>query len=134
MVGGTNAPLRTPTDNSSASRPNVVIILHNFEQFDSGVMENVFSICRSVVFSASAYSHSNTARTIRSNSQYLPDLPLVFLLDMSTPSPSSFLRAAYSRKTLSLLRADVHSAPSGVDLVHTVVEKVTYHICDLTRH
>lgn len=59
-----------------------------------------------------------------SHSQFLPDIPLVFLLSMSAPSPSSFIRTAFPRRTLQLLRVDVHTAPSGTDVVESVIEKV----------
>ncbi|KIP09952.1 hypothetical protein PHLGIDRAFT_115936 [Phlebiopsis gigantea 11061_1 CR5-6] len=85
-------------------RPSLVVILHNFEQFDTFVVENAMSIC----------------------SQHLPDLPLVFVLAMSAPSPVSFLRANFSRKTMSRLRVHAHTAPSGSRVVDIVMQKVTF--------
>ncbi|GJE86321.1 origin recognition complex subunit 3 N-terminus-domain-containing protein [Phanerochaete sordida] len=87
-------------------RHTLVLVMHSFEQFDSTVVEGVFSIC----------------------SQFLPDLPLVFLLAMSAPSPSGFLRAAFPRRTLQLLRVHTHVAPLGTEIVENIVEEIFFSL------
>ncbi|KAI0088263.1 origin recognition complex subunit 3 N-terminus-domain-containing protein [Irpex rosettiformis] len=84
--------------------PQLVVVLHNFEQLDPSVMQDVFYIC----------------------SKNIPHLPLVFLLDSSAPSTMTNLHAAYSRATIALLRVSVHTTPSGLDLANSVIEKVFF--------
>ncbi|KAI0342415.1 hypothetical protein BDW22DRAFT_1395357 [Trametopsis cervina] len=80
--------------------PQLVVVLHEFEQLDPSVIQDVFYICN----------------------KSIPQLPLIFLLDSSAPSTMAYLHAAYTRATIALLRVRIHSAPSGVDLINTVID------------
>ncbi|TCD68793.1 hypothetical protein EIP91_009807 [Steccherinum ochraceum] len=82
----------------------ILVVLHDFEQFSTDVMQDVFEIC----------------------SQHIPSLPLVFLLAMSTPSALSYLRGAFPRSTLTLLRLEAVSAPSGPDVLEDVLMKTFF--------
>ncbi|KAJ3505538.1 hypothetical protein NLJ89_g7363 [Agrocybe chaxingu] len=86
-------------------QPNLVVALHDFEQFDPLVMQDVFHIC----------------------STQVPQLPLVFLLSMTSPS-SNYLNATYSRSTQSLLRLRTFSAPSGIHILQEIVIKTFFDI------
>ncbi|PPR03388.1 hypothetical protein CVT24_012513 [Panaeolus cyanescens] len=84
-------------------QPNLVLILHDFEQIDPTVMQDVFFVC----------------------SQHLHHLPLVFLLSMSSPS-NNYLQSAYPRSTLALLRGSRFSTLSGRKILEEVVLKTFY--------
>ncbi|CAA7266184.1 unnamed protein product [Cyclocybe aegerita] len=86
-------------------QPNLVVVLHDFEQFDPLVMQDVFHIC----------------------STQVPLVPLIFLLSMTSPS-SNYLNTTYSRSTLSLLRLRTFSAPSGIHILQELVVKTFFHI------
>ncbi|KAH9484392.1 Origin recognition complex subunit 3 [Psilocybe cubensis] len=75
---------------TSGTPSNLVIVLHDFEQFDPAVMQDVFHI-----FSA-----------------HVKELPVVFLLSMSSPS-TNYLNDTYSRATMALLRVRKFAPPSG---------------------
>ncbi|KIM41529.1 hypothetical protein M413DRAFT_445512 [Hebeloma cylindrosporum] len=89
--------------NAQGKSPNLVIVLHEFEQFDPPVMQDIFHIC----------------------SGHISRLPIVFLLSMTSPS-SNYLNAAYSRFTMSLLRVRNFTTPSGVRILHTILLKTFF--------
>ncbi|KAJ7499463.1 hypothetical protein FB451DRAFT_1205523 [Mycena latifolia] len=60
-------------------RPTLVVLLHEFEQFDASVVQDMFYIC----------------------SLHVSRLLLAFILSLSTPSPSSYLQASLARSTES---------------------------------
>ncbi|KAF9045577.1 origin recognition complex subunit 3 N-terminus-domain-containing protein [Panaeolus papilionaceus] len=90
-------------DTEDLPPPNLVLILHDFEQFDPTVMQDVFYIC----------------------SQHVHHLPTVFLLAMSSPS-TNYLHTAYPRSTLALLRGSRFSTLSGRKILEEVVLKTYY--------
>ncbi|KAJ7633699.1 origin recognition complex subunit 3 N-terminus-domain-containing protein [Mycena rosella] len=85
-------------------RPALVVLLHEFEQFDPAVVQDMFYIC----------------------SLHVARLPLTFILSLSTPSPSSYLQASLTRSTLSLLRIYHFAVPSGPDVLDTVLLKTFF--------
>ncbi|KAH9925151.1 uncharacterized protein B0H18DRAFT_1171539 [Fomitopsis serialis] len=104
-------------------RPNLVVFLHDFEQFDVGVVQDAFYICR--------YTRS-LACTAR---------PLVFVLGLTSPSTPTHLHKAYSRSTLALLafehsvhpptffdpafEPDVMIGPATLDFLHDFTSRHT---------
>ncbi|EED85273.1 predicted protein [Postia placenta Mad-698-R] len=58
---------------------------------------------------------------------HIPELPLVYILAMSSPPSPSFLHTTYSRSTLALLSIHKFSAPLNVELIDELVEKT---FCD----
>ncbi|KAG6856100.1 hypothetical protein H0H87_007436 [Tephrocybe sp. NHM501043] len=79
-------------------QPKLVIILHDFEQLDPLIVQDIFTI----------------------SSLYIPRLPLVFILSLSSPAYLSFLHSTYPKATLALLRLSTYAVPSG----EKVLEKV----------
>ena len=53
----------------------------------------------------------------------MSELPLVFLLSMTSPVPN-YINVAYPRNTLSLLRVRQFSAPTGNEILDALVFKV----------
>ncbi|KAI0267313.1 origin recognition complex subunit 3 N-terminus-domain-containing protein [Gloeopeniophorella convolvens] len=85
--------------------PQLVVFLHDFEQFDESVMQDVFYIC----------------------SSHVPHLPLIFVLALSSPHPS-FIHSTYPQSTLSLLRVDTFTIPSGTALLENVLSKTFFDL------
>ncbi|EIW79690.1 hypothetical protein CONPUDRAFT_155085 [Coniophora puteana RWD-64-598 SS2] len=78
----------------------LVAILHNFEQFDPLVMQDVFEICN----------------------LHIPRIPLVFVLGLASSS-ASYVHAAYPSSTLALLRLDSCALPPPADVLHRVIRR-----------
>ncbi|OSX58283.1 hypothetical protein POSPLADRAFT_1075993 [Postia placenta MAD-698-R-SB12] len=81
-------------------KPSLTIFLHDFEQFEPAVVQDVL---------------------------HIPELPLVYILAMSSPPSPSFLHTTYPRSTLALLSIHKFSAPLNVELIDELVEKT---FCD----
>ncbi|KAJ3734272.1 origin recognition complex subunit 3 N-terminus-domain-containing protein, partial [Lentinula guzmanii] len=83
----------------------LILLLHDFEQFDPGVVQDMFYIC----------------------SQHVPALPLILLISLSSPqspsSPHSYLHVTYPLATLKLLRIQSVVVPSGPKILEEVVIK-----------
>ncbi|KAJ3988897.1 origin recognition complex subunit 3 N-terminus-domain-containing protein [Lentinula detonsa] len=83
----------------------LILLLHDFEQFDPGVVQDMFYIC----------------------SQHVPALPLILLISLSSPqspsSPHSYLHVTYPLATLKLLRIQSVVVPSGPRILEEVVIK-----------
>ncbi|KAJ3538531.1 hypothetical protein NM688_g6505 [Phlebia brevispora] len=84
--------------------PLLVVFLHDFEKVDPSVMHDVFYIF----------------------SQQIPSLHVVFVLVMSTPSPTAYMQSAFQRSCLALLRLRVHTFPSGRATVEEVVQRTFF--------
>lgn len=54
----------------------------------------------------------------------IPQLPLVFILSLSSPSEPSYLHAAYSRSTLALLHIRSVTVSSGVQMLEELLSQV----------
>ncbi|KAJ7126547.1 origin recognition complex subunit 3 N-terminus-domain-containing protein [Mycena crocata] len=124
LIGGfverdTDAPRRRPAaslapydlgvlqawfDAADAPHPNLVVLLHDFEQFDAKVIQDVFYIC----------------------SLHVSRLPLTFILSLSTPSPASYLQASLTRSTLALIRLYHFAVPSGPEVLDLVLVKTFF--------
>ncbi|KAJ3916560.1 origin recognition complex subunit 3 N-terminus-domain-containing protein, partial [Lentinula edodes] len=88
------------------TRPQkLILLLHDFEQFDPGVLQDVLYIC----------------------SQHVPSLPLVVLISLSSPlsplSPQSYLHVTYPRSTLKLMRIQSVIVPGGPRVLEEVIIK-----------
>ncbi|KAF5313494.1 hypothetical protein D9611_008637 [Ephemerocybe angulata] len=81
-------------------RPTLLVVLHNFEEFDPSVMQDVFYIC----------------------SQQLPELPLSFVLSLSTPLPT-YLHITYPRSTLAHLRIREVTIPNGLSVLNEILSE-----------
>ncbi|KAJ6500670.1 origin recognition complex subunit 3 N-terminus-domain-containing protein [Mycena sanguinolenta] len=91
-------------------RPRLIVFLHDFEQFDASVVQDMFYIC----------------------SLQVARLPLTFILSLSTPSPASYLQASFTRSALTLLRVYHFAVPSGREVVHSLILKTFFDpLCDL---
>ncbi|KAI0705509.1 origin recognition complex subunit 3 N-terminus-domain-containing protein [Earliella scabrosa] len=86
------------------SQPILAVFLHEFEKFDTKVVQDVLYIC----------------------SINVHHLPLVFVLTMTSPPAPSFLHSTYTRSTLALLRVHQVSAPTGLAAVKDVLTKVFF--------
>lgn len=73
------------------SKSQLLVVLHDFEQFDSSVMQDLLYIC----------------------STRIPDLPLTFLIFLISPPTPSYLHAAYPRSTLTCLRVQSFTVQTG---------------------
>jgi len=85
--------------------PQLVVFLHDFEQFEEAVIRDLFHIC----------------------SSYVPQLPLIFVLALSSPH-NSFLNATYPQSVQSLLRVDTFAVPSGTNFLEEVVAKTFFDL------
>ncbi|RXW15562.1 hypothetical protein EST38_g10288 [Candolleomyces aberdarensis] len=83
---------------TQGSRPVLLAVLHNFEEFDPTVMQDVFYIC----------------------SQQLPELRLSFILSLSTPLPT-YLHIVYPRATLACLRIRTVAIPNGLSVLNDIL-------------
>ena len=92
--------------------------MHDFEQFEPKVVQDLFNICR---YAGSA-SHCSIP-TVKS-SLCIPQLPLIFVLALSSPPEPSYLHNAYPRATLALLRVHRITVTSQVDVVEQLFVKV----------
>ncbi|KAG7095809.1 hypothetical protein E1B28_006509 [Marasmius oreades] len=79
-------------------RTQLIVILHDFEQFDSSIIQDLTYIC------------SQQSRT----------LPLVFILCISSPFSPTYLHTSYPHSTLALLHIQQYLIPSG----HAILEAV----------
>lgn len=96
----------------------LVVLMHDFEQFEPRVVQDLFYICR--------YADTVSSRptlTIKT-SLYIPQLPLVFVLALSSPPEPSYLHSAYQRATLALLRIHKITVTSQVEVVEQLLSKV----------
>ncbi|KAH9847296.1 hypothetical protein C2E23DRAFT_849159 [Lenzites betulinus] len=91
---------------SQAPKAQLVIFLHEFEKFDSSVVQDMFYIC----------------------SMHIPHLPLVFVILMASPPVPSYLHSAYPRSTLALLRVQPIVVSSGPTMVKDVLTKTFFDL------
>ncbi|KAK2466646.1 hypothetical protein APHAL10511_000904 [Amanita phalloides] len=86
--------------------PLIAIIMHDFEQFDPSVMQDVFYIF----------------------SQQVSRLRPVFVLSLSSPVSPSFFHLAYPKSTLSLLCTDTFIAPSGFHVLEKAFQQTFFDV------
>lgn len=96
----------------------LVVVMHDFEQFEPKVVQDLFSICR--------YGNGAPHCSILTYnlSVYVPQLPLIFVLALSSPLEPPYLHSAYPRATLALLRIHKITVTSQVDVVEQLLVKV----------
>jgi len=92
--------------------------MHDFEQFEPKVVQDLFYICRY----ADWVSLNPVLKTVPS--LYIPQLPLTFVLALSSPPEPSYLQSAYQRTTLALLRIHKITVTSQVEVVEQLLLKV----------
>ena len=97
--------------------PQLVVFFHEFEQFEEAVIQDLFYICRQARISLKFDAAQ------RCLSSYVPQLPLIFILALSSPH-NSFLNDVYPQSVLSLLRVDTFKVPSGTGFLEEVVTRV----------
>ncbi|KAF9069203.1 origin recognition complex subunit 3 N-terminus-domain-containing protein [Rhodocollybia butyracea] len=80
----------------------LVLLLHDFEQFDPGVIQDVIHVC----------------------SLNVPRIPLIFLVSLSSSqSPSSYFHTAYPRSTLKQLQLKSVVVPGGPQVFEDIILK-----------
>ncbi|KAL4259179.1 hypothetical protein AB1N83_007018 [Pleurotus pulmonarius] len=87
-------------------RSQLVVVFQGFEQFDPLVVQDVCYIC----------------------SLSVPQLPLVFLLGLSSPPSARFLSHTYSRATLCLLRVSNFTVPHGLVALEEIILKTFFDL------
>jgi origin recognition complex subunit 3 len=96
----------------------LVVIVHDFEQFEPKVVQDLFNICRYA--DRTSLCFLLTAEP----SLCIPQLPLIFVLALSSPPEPSYLHSTYPRATLTLLRIHKIAATSQVEAVEELLSKV----------
>ncbi|OAX35042.1 hypothetical protein K503DRAFT_697611, partial [Rhizopogon vinicolor AM-OR11-026] len=86
------------------NRTRLVVILHDFEQLEPQVVQDMFEIC----------------------SSYIPRLPLVFILALSSPPSPSYIHATYPQSTLALLRMRDCPFPPAEQSMHSILLKTFF--------
>ncbi|KAH7883061.1 origin recognition complex subunit 3 N-terminus-domain-containing protein [Phlebopus sp. FC_14] len=84
----------------------LVVILHDFEQFETLVIQDFFEIC----------------------SISVPCLPLVFVLSLSSPPSPSYLHATFPRSMLSRLQVRNCSFPTSQYVHHEILLKTFFDL------
>ncbi|TFK53049.1 hypothetical protein OE88DRAFT_1677789 [Heliocybe sulcata] len=84
----------------------LIVVFHQFEQFDSAVLQDLFYIC----------------------SLHVPELPFVFIFSLSSQPSPSYLHATYPRDTLALLRVRRVVAPHGWPLAKQILEDTFFSL------
>ncbi|KAF8062222.1 origin recognition complex subunit 3 N-terminus-domain-containing protein [Lyophyllum atratum] len=97
---------RDAYDLTEEHQPKLIVLLHDFEQLDPTVIQDVFHI----------------------SSLYVPRLPLVFILALSSPSSPSYLHTTYPRSTLALLRVRNYTVPSGTEVLEEIILKTFFDV------
>ncbi|KAI6022101.1 origin recognition complex subunit 3 N-terminus-domain-containing protein [Pisolithus marmoratus] len=84
----------------------LVVVLHDFEQFEPPVIQDLFEIC----------------------SLAIPRLPLVFVLLLASPPSPSYIHMTYPRRTLSLLQIRTYVFPGSNDVLHEILLKTFFDV------
>lgn len=90
----------------NASDALIVVIMHDFEQFDPTVVQDIFYIF----------------------SQNVSRLRCVFLVSLSSPVSPSFLHLAYPKSTLALLCMDTFVAPPGYTVLESALQNTFFNV------
>ncbi|KDQ56641.1 hypothetical protein JAAARDRAFT_36119 [Jaapia argillacea MUCL 33604] len=86
--------------------PQLAIILHDFEQFDPSIIQDLMYIL----------------------SLHISRLPFILILSLSSPPTPSYLHATYPRSTLALLRIRNFIVPSGPRILEEVFLKTFFDL------
>ncbi|TFY63732.1 hypothetical protein EVG20_g6195 [Dentipellis fragilis] len=98
--------IRDSLDDDVETLPPLLVFMHEFEQFDDVVMQDVFYIC----------------------SAHITRLPLIFILSLSSPPSPSFIHTTYPRSTLALLQIHEFTLPSGEDILEKIVMETFFSL------
>ncbi|KAH7886383.1 origin recognition complex subunit 3 N-terminus-domain-containing protein [Phlebopus sp. FC_14] len=101
----------------------LVVILHDFEQFETLVIQDFFEICRLIYSPKLVILILNCHRSIS-----VPCLPLVFVLSLSSPPSPSYLHATFPRSMLSRLQVRNCSCPTSQDVLHEILLKTFFDL------
>ncbi|KAK0498880.1 origin recognition complex subunit 3 N-terminus-domain-containing protein [Armillaria luteobubalina] len=96
--------VRNDREERNARVPSLVAVLHNFEQFNPSVMQDIFDIC----------------------SLHIPQLPLVFIVALSSAQSPSYLHFTYPRSTLAVLRIRQFHVPSGLHILEEILRQTFF--------
>ncbi|KIJ64777.1 hypothetical protein HYDPIDRAFT_175307 [Hydnomerulius pinastri MD-312] len=94
------------TRGSDQGSMRLVVILHDFEQFEPLVVQDLFEIC----------------------SLAIPRVPLVFVLSLSSPPSPSYIHATYPRSTLSRVQLRSCPFPSSQDVLHGILLQTFFDV------
>ncbi|KAG6907800.1 hypothetical protein DXG01_007339 [Tephrocybe rancida] len=98
--------IRETYDITPRCRPKLVILLHDFEQVDPLVVQDLFTI----------------------SSLYITRLPFVFILALSSPASPSFLHSTYPRSIVALLRVSTYTVPAGIKVLEEVLLRTFFDL------
>ncbi|KAF9224942.1 hypothetical protein BS17DRAFT_779331 [Gyrodon lividus] len=84
----------------------LVVILHDIEQFEPVVVQDLFEIC----------------------SLAIPRLPLVLVLSLTSPPSPSYIHVTYPRSTLSRLQVRSCPIPSSQNILHDILLKTFFDV------
>ncbi|KAK0223959.1 origin recognition complex subunit 3 N-terminus-domain-containing protein [Armillaria fumosa] len=96
--------VRNDREQRNARVPSLVAVLHNFEQFNPSVMQDIFDIC----------------------CLHIPQLPLVFIVALSSAQTPSYLHVTYPRSTLAVLRIRQFHVPSGLHILEEILRQTFF--------
>ncbi|RUS31271.1 origin recognition complex subunit 3 N-terminus-domain-containing protein [Jimgerdemannia flammicorona] len=123
-----NGSMTTP---APLQRPNLVVILQDFESFDPVVLQDFITICRYGLALDLVYYHTlcqylETAFHIRPpNSEYQLRLPIILLVGIATSTEA--LHQALPKSVLSLLRMERFHLQQSDRWFGNVVEEVKHN-------
>ncbi|KAG2159548.1 origin recognition complex subunit 3 N-terminus-domain-containing protein [Suillus bovinus] len=80
-------------------RSRLVVVMHDFEQLEPQVVQDMFEIC----------------------SSHIPCLPLVFILALASPPSPSYIHATYPHSMLALLRVRDCPFPLAEKSLHNII-------------
>ncbi|KAK0451861.1 origin recognition complex subunit 3 N-terminus-domain-containing protein [Armillaria borealis] len=96
--------VRNDREQRNTKVPSLVAVLHDFEQFNPSVMQDIFDIC----------------------SLHIPQLPLVFIVALSSIRSPSYLHVTYPRSTLAVLRIRQFHVPSGLHILEEILRQTFF--------
>ncbi|KAG7442905.1 uncharacterized protein BT62DRAFT_988551 [Guyanagaster necrorhizus] len=98
------AAVRNDREQRNAKVPSLVAVLHDFEQFNPSVMQDIIDIC----------------------SLHIPQLPLVFVMALSSAQSPSYLHVTYPRSTLAVLRIRQFHVPFGLHALEEMLRQTFF--------
>lgn len=102
----------------SSDISNIVVIIPDFECFDPQVVQDLVTLCRSVM----VVVHLCRAFTNCPNSEYVNDLPIVVLFGIATSI--DVMHQTLSPPVLGLLRIEKFKLQHSHECMNTIVEEV----------
>ncbi|KAK0469029.1 origin recognition complex subunit 3 N-terminus-domain-containing protein [Desarmillaria tabescens] len=96
--------VRNDREKHNTKVPSLVAVLHDFEQFNPSVMQDIFDIC----------------------SLQIPQLPLIFIVALSSAQSPSYLHVTYPRSTLAVLRIRQFHVPFGLHILEEILRQTFF--------